>query len=84
MSKDEVTRIVERDLGKQDPKIAPRIFDLRPAATWRPPYVVWGASGSAGRRPAWAYSINAFTGEILSKSCTAIVMSYTSGKSPCD
>lgn len=77
-------KIVERDLRKQDPEAAPRVSELRLAATWRPPYVVWGALGSAGGRPAWGYSLDAFSGKILNKNCTAINVAYTPGKTPCD
>ncbi len=80
----EVMRIVERDLTRPGQKTAPTIAEPELSATWRPPYVVWGAGGAFAGKPAWAYVINAFTGEITNKTCTAETGRYVPGESPCD
>ena len=86
MSKDEVMRIVERELTKSDQKLAPTIREPKLFATWRPPYLVWGASGSLAGNPAWGYNIDAFTGKILNKGCTQAesLVPWPPGKTPCD
>jgi hypothetical protein len=82
ITEDEVMQIVQRDLGRGKKESAPSITQLELRATWRPPYVVWGASGALAGRPAFSYVIDAFTGEITNKTCTALVSAP--GGSPCD
>lgn len=83
LAKEEVVRIVERDL-KHGKKTPVRISNLSTAATWRSPYVVWGATASVESKPAWAYTVDAFTGKILAKGCTAVPIRADSNATPCD
>jgi hypothetical protein len=82
ISNDEVRRIVARDLGRPG-RGAPKIYQPGLLATWRPPYLVWSAGGSVGAAP-WAYSIDAFTGKILTRSCSAVPARFAHGVSLCD
>src|SRR5262245_26086502 len=70
---DEAKQIVERDLarGKKE-EGALSISEPELGAIYRPPYVVWGVRGALPGRPAFSYVIDAFTGEITNKSCTAV------------
>src|SRR5258705_5622202 len=51
ISKEEVKKILERDLAKPG-SLAPVITEPSLGATWRPPFVIWGAGGSIGLKPA--------------------------------
>ena len=85
LSREEAIRIVERDLasaGLSGPiKILP---DAGRFATWRPPYVVWGIAANVGEKPAWGYTIDAFSGAIIRKGCTAVTIMSSPGATPCD
>ena len=80
----DASTIVRNDLVHSNQPIEPTLSQPALIATWRPPYVVWGVSGSVGDKPAWGYSLDAFTGEILNKSCTALMVREASGGTPCD
>ena len=84
ITRDEVAKIVERDLTRANQKAAPSIAEPALSATWRPPYVVWGAGGALAGKPEWAYAIDAFTGVIMSKTCTAMTSLPVAGETPCD
>ena len=84
LSSEQVKTIVRNDLVRSNQPVEPTLTEPALAATWRAPYVVWGATGSVGDKPAWGYSIDAFTGEILNKSCTALAVRETPGGTPCD
>jgi len=89
ISKHEVKAIVERDLAKPDQQAAVVIGEPTLGAIWRPPYVRWTATGSRGvGKPPWGYWIDAFSGEILTKSCMAmrqyIQAPAPDGPTPCD
>jgi hypothetical protein len=84
LTSSDVSTIVHNDLVRSNQPVEPTLSQPVLAATWRPPYVVWGLSGSVGDKPAWGYSIDAFTGEILNKSCTANTVRETPGGTPCD
>ena len=85
LAKDEVIKIVERDLAPPDRgNLVRMISEPGTFATWRAPYVVWGAAASFGDKPAWGYTIDAFTGEILNKICTANPIRYDPNSTPCD
>jgi hypothetical protein len=84
IEKDEARKLVEHDLvrgGRKDPT---KVGEPALEATWRPPYVVWSARGSVGLKPSWSYDLDAFTGEILNKICTAVNVRHTPGRTPCD
>lgn len=85
LSKEQVIKIIERDLAPPEKKSLIKVHKTSKVATWRPPYVIWGITASIGRKPAWGYAINAFTGEILNKGCTAIPDPYFNPNfNPCD
>jgi hypothetical protein len=84
LSRDEVARIIERDLSAAGAKVVLKLADDGRSATWRPPYVVWGATASVGRKPAWGYTIDAFTGRILSRTCSAMGVRFDKNSTPCD
>jgi hypothetical protein len=84
LTSDAVKAIVRNDLVRSNQPVEPALSEPAIGVTWRPPYVVWGARGSVGEKPAWGYSINAITGEILNKACTAISVQEADGGTPCE
>ncbi len=72
ISGDEAKQIVERDLARGKKEGALSISEPELGALYRPPYVWWGVRGALPDRPAFSYVIDAFTGEITNKSCTAV------------
>lgn len=50
----------------------------------QPPYVIYAVSGAAAGKAHWNYAIDAFTGEILSRSCGAETLVRPDHGSPCD
>jgi len=85
ISRQDVRRIVERDLAQRG-RGAPVMFlyEPREVATWQAPYAVWAAMAFVDGKPAWSYLIDAFTGEIRSRSCSAFTMTDDGGTTPCD
>lgn len=85
LSQEEIVRIIEDDLRSTDPKVVPRVRETRRVAHWRPPHVQWQAHGSKGGKPAFAYTLDAFTGKILSKGCDVQTLRpQTPGATVCD
>jgi len=84
LAKDEIKKLVQHDLVRGGKNTTTRVEEPALEATWRPPYVVWTARGATGEKPSWAYDLDAFTGEILNKLCTAVNVRYTPGRTPCD
>jgi len=83
LSKEQVIKIIERDLASPEKRSLVKVHGTYKVADWRSPYVVWVAKASVGRKPAWGFTINAFSGEILSKGCTAIPFRYDPNFNPC-
>ncbi len=85
LSQEEAIRIVRRDLefgaNGQPIRIVGR---PRKVALWRPPYVVWGVGASKPGKPYWGYSVDAFSGGIVSKACSAHPFIPTPGVTLCD
>jgi hypothetical protein len=84
LSSDDVKTIVHNDLVRSNQPVEPTLSEPFLGATWRPPFVIWGARGSVGEQPAWGYRIDAFTGEILNKACTVTTMRENTGGTACD
>ena len=85
ITEDEVRASVLRDLAKPD-ESAPIVSAIRKIATWREPYVLWTASGSRGRKPAWSYAFDAFSGKLLRKTCSQSesLVPLPDGRTLCD
>jgi len=84
LTSEDVKTIVRNDLVRSNQPVEPTVPDPTLVATWRSPYVVWGVTGSVGEKPAWGYKIDAFTGEILNKTCTVVPVRDTTGGTSCD
>ena len=95
LDEDEIIRIVTEDLTPPaqeaisnptyaEQKTPVRIVNARKLADWRPPYIIWGVAARKGVKPPWSYTIDAFTGEILKKSCTAHGIIKQTGGTLCD
>jgi len=84
-NRQEVAQLVEKDLlmGHSAEKIHINT-DARKLATWREPYVIWAVGASRAGKPAWSYTVNAFTGEILARNCTARSFIQVGSVTPCD
>ena len=76
ISADAAREIVVRDLEADPPASAipsdPVVTVSRRFAIAREPWVVWGATAARGGLPAWSYTVDAFSGKVLSKHCTVI------------
>ena len=79
ISKDEAMKAITHDLWR-DPKDPPGVDQLKLVAISEHPYIVWTAVSEEG----WLYSVNAFNGSIVSKSCGASSVAATGAKTPCD
>jgi hypothetical protein len=84
LEKDEIKNLVQHDLIRGGKNTPTKVDEPALEATWRPPYVIWSARGRVDDKPSWAYDLDAFTGEILNKLCTAVNVRYTPGRTPCD
>jgi Zn-dependent metalloprotease len=85
LKENEIIKIVQRNLvlpGRENE--VKLISEPGKFASWRSPYVVWAALASVEDKPAWSYTIDAFTGEILRKSCTAVTIRHDPISTPCD
>ena len=90
ISKEQVIKIVERVFGA--PKRATvKVLKVAKFATWRPPYVIWTAHASVFIDSVYAsaadcaFTINAFTGDILSRIDARRYLTYDPNrKSLCD
>lgn len=79
----EVRAIVVNDLRAPDDP-PPTVSEPILAARWQPPYVIYAVSGAAAGKAHWNYAIDAFTGEILSRTCSAETLVRADHRSPCD
>lgn len=80
--------IVVRDLAADPPTPGipsePVVTVSRRFAFAREPWVGWAATAARGGWPAWSYTVDAFSGAVLSKNCTAIgIRASAPGHSPC-
>ena len=66
------------------PARAPEIGEPILMALSGPPYLLWGVAASKSGKARWAYAVNAFSGEILAKNCTARTMRPRRRYTPCD
>ena len=95
LSKEQVIKIIERiwgTPGDASVKVSKvRVSNVERVATWRPPYVIWTANASVftdsvhASAADCAFTIDAFTGEILSRIDARRYLTYDPNrKSLCD